>query len=220
VEDAKDMGLPARKLTPLPPASTSQTSGATALAHEPARDERALASAAAQGDRLAFRVLYERTSAAAFRMAVRIVRRPDQAEEIVQEAYCQAWAGIRSFKGDSQFGTWVLSITRHVALDFLRRAKSRRTHPSTDSLDEMAGREERVDTRMRGAELGAALDEALAELPEESRTAFTLAALEKLSYAEVAGVMGTTSDGVKCRVFRAREHLRMKLSRFEDEAGS
>jgi RNA polymerase sigma-70 factor, ECF subfamily len=183
----------------------------------PTADEKTLVHAATGGDRLAFRALYERTSAAAYRMAMRIVHQSDLSEEIVQEAFCQAWAGMRNFKGQSTFSTWVLSIARHVALDALRRARSRRTLPGADHLDEQPGRSEHVDARMRGAELGAALSEALAELPEESRTAFQLAALEKLPYAEVAAVLGTTTDGIKCRVFRAREHLRARLSRFEDE---
>jgi RNA polymerase sigma-70 factor (ECF subfamily) len=213
-EDAKGMGLPAMKLPALP----DDTRPATAAAQAALAEEKALVRAAAHGDRLAFRALYERTSAAAYRMAARIVHRPDAAEEVVQEAFCQAWAGIRTFKGDSQFGTWVLSIARHVALDVLRRARSRRTHPSTDTLDERPSREERVDSRMRGDELKAALEAALAELPEESRTAFQLAALERLSYSDVAAVLGTTTDGIKCRVFRVREHLRARLSRFEDES--
>ncbi len=183
----------------------------------PPEDERALVAAAAGGDRHAFRSLYERTSSAAYRMAFRIARRGDQAEEIVQEAFCQAWAGIRTFKGSSAFGTWVLSIARHVALDGLRRARSRRTTPAADVLDEHPGRADQVDARLRGTELGAAMEEALAELPEESRTAFLLAAIERLPYVEVASILGTTCDGVKCRVFRAREHLRSRLRRFGDE---
>lgn len=179
-------------------------------------DEMALVRAAAAGDRLAFRALYERTAGAAFRMALRIGHSADLAEEVVQEAYCQAWAGIRTFRGASAFGTWVLSIARHVALDALRRARTRRTVPGGDLLDSREGPVVHVDARLRGSELVAALEAALSELPEESRTAFTLAAIERLSYAEVAAVLGTTADGVKCRVFRAREHLRAKLAHFED----
>jgi RNA polymerase sigma-70 factor (ECF subfamily) len=204
--EVREMGMAALRLTPAKPQAPAAPS-----------DERSLVRSAAAGDRLAFRALYERTAPAAYRMALRIARRPDLAEEVVQEAFCQAWAGMRTFKGESQFGTWVLSIARHVALDALRRAKTRKTVPAGgELLDTQAGREERADERLRGRELGAALEAALAELPEESRTAFMLAALEKLPYAEVAAVLGTTSDGVKCRVFRVREHLRARLARFED----
>ncbi|GIW71106.1 MAG: RNA polymerase sigma factor [Planctomycetota bacterium] len=172
--------------------------------------EAVLVRAAALGDRLSFRALYEMTVGSAYRLALRLLRSADAAEEVVQEAYCQAWAGLRGFQGEARFRTWLLSIVRNAALDTLRRERTRRQADAA----RMAARAPRAavpEERLRRRELEQALEAALAELPEETRTAFVLAVLEGLRYAEVAEVLGTTLDGVKCRVYRAREHLRARL---------
>jgi RNA polymerase sigma-70 factor (ECF subfamily) len=181
-----------------------------------AQTEAALVRSAVRGDTLSFRALYERCSGPAFRLALGIIRRPDGAEEVVQEAFCQAWAGLRGFQGQARFRTWLLSIVRNAALDMLRREKTRR-EADRDRMAERLGGVVAPDVPARTKELRRALAQALAELPEETSTAFVLAVLEGLRYAEVSDVMKTSVDGVKCRVYRAREHLRRRLGAFRTD---
>ncbi|MHC4393394.1 MAG: RNA polymerase sigma factor [Planctomycetota bacterium] len=178
-------------------------------------DEAALVRAAQRGDRLCFRALYELTSASAYRLALRVVKRHELAEEVVQEGYCQAWAKLTSFRAESRFKTWLLTIVRNAALDLLRKEKRRKT-VSADGLLEVEGNAPPPERPLHEQELRAALDAALDDLPEVTRSAFTLTALEHLSYAEVSEVLNLTLDSVKCRVYRAREHLRTRLRTYRE----
>jgi RNA polymerase sigma-70 factor (ECF subfamily) len=176
-------------------------------------DEHALVCAAREGDGLSFRALYELHGPSALRLAGRIVRNATVAEEVCQDAFCQAWTRLRTFEGRSRFRTWLLTIVRNSALDLLRRERVRRRVPLSDPHElEAPGNE--PDEALATDELRGALDRALRELPEETRTAFLLAVLERIPYQEVAATLGTTTDGIKCRVYRAREHLRRRLKPF------
>ena len=197
-------------------ASSSQPEKKRAIAWSGAddpTDEGALVRAAREGDALSFRALYELHGPSALRLARRIVGNQSIAEEVCQDAFCQAWTRLRTFEGRSRFRTWLLTIVRNGALDLLRRERVRRRVPLTDPQD-LAATGSAPEAPLATTELREALDHALQELPEETRTAFVLAVLEGAPYQEIATTLGTSADGVKCRVYRAREFLRRRLKSF------
>ncbi len=195
------------------PTPVSQPRAPAAGEAEGRRIEAALVRAAARGDRLSFHALYERAAPAVYRLAYGVLGRRDAAEEVVQEAFCQAWAALHAFRGQARFRTWLLCIARNAALDLRRRERTRR-EADRARIAACQRREPSPEAPLRVEELRAALERALAELPENTSTAFRLAVLEGLSYDEVSRVIGTSLDGVKCRVYRAREHLRRRLEGF------
>jgi len=195
--------------------------GVPAVGREPAAEHRAaddptieasLVRAARAGSRLAFHALYERLAGPALRLATRVARRRDIAEEACQEAFCQAWARLGSFRGDARFRTWLFAIVRNATLDLLRRERTRGRHFAREPIDEAPFRGEGPEATLRYRELLDDVAGALRELPEQTRSAFWLAAIERLGYEEIASVLETSVDSVKCRVYRARVHLRQKLA--------
>ncbi len=161
----------------------------------------------------------------AYRLASRIARNAEDAEEIVQDAFLAAVRKIATFRGDSAFGSWVYRIVANAAFQKVRGHRSRRETLSLDELlpffDER-GRHARpiVDWSPTAAdpsvqaELRLALGAAIAELPADYRTAVVLHDVEGQSNLEVAGALELSVPNVKSRVHRARLFLRRRLESY------
>jgi RNA polymerase sigma-70 factor (ECF subfamily) len=189
----------------------------------PEPTDEALAARAAAGDDRAFEGLVTRYEARVFRLACRLASETD-APDILQETFLQLHRHLASFRGQSQFRTWLFRIATNAAL-MQRRARSRR--PS-QPLDEFLPR---FDARGRHIQTPAELQVAaradqlmdrrlladrvragMARLPDACRDAFVLRDLEELPTAEVAQLLGVEPAAVRQRVHRARLLLRGYLS--------
>jgi RNA polymerase sigma-70 factor, ECF subfamily len=185
-----------------------QVSQAAALAQPPPDrggelDEATLVVRAQEGDARAFEQLAQRHQAALYRIAVRLVGDPAEAEDALQEALLDAWRRIGRFRGESAFSTWMYRVVTNRCLGMLRR---RRPVP----VEEIEAPAPAHDTPERAAERDAgmaALGRALARLPDEQRVCFVLRELEGLSYAEIASITGASEDAVRGRIHRARTRL-------------
>jgi RNA polymerase sigma-70 factor, ECF subfamily len=158
----------------------------------------------------------------AYRLAVRITRAREDAEEVVQDALLTVVRKIESFRGDSAFGSWVYRIVANSAYQKIRGRRRRRGEVSTDApLGEFAerGREGgpprdwavATDDPARQAEIRAALTDALDELPGDFRTLFVLRDLEGRSYTEIGQSLSLSVTNVKTRMHRTRMLLRKRL---------
>jgi RNA polymerase sigma-70 factor (ECF subfamily) len=141
---------------------------------------------------------------------------PQAAEDATQEAFVSAWRNITSLRGEA-FRPWILRIAANLCRDELRR-RARRPSSSLDVALE-AGVPEPPDAdplpeeSALSAELRTGLEAALAELPEDQRTAIVLCDIEGLDYSEVAAVMKTSLGTVKSRIARGRLRLRQSMLR-------
>jgi RNA polymerase sigma-70 factor (ECF subfamily) len=165
-------------------------------------DEATLVVRAQEGDVRAFEVLARRHQAALYRLAVRVMGDPTEAEDALQEALVDAWRRIERFRGESAFSTWMYRVVTNRCLAMLRR---RRPVPA-DPLTEPAA----PDSPERSAEVDAgiaALGQALQELRTELRVCWVLRELEGLSYAEIAQITAASEDAVRGRIHRARVQL-------------
>jgi RNA polymerase sigma-70 factor (ECF subfamily) len=182
-----------------------------------------LAARAAAGDTSAFETIVGRYQARVFRLACRLTSDTD-APDVLQEAFLQIYRHLPSFRGESQFGTWVYRIATNAAL-MHRRARARRP---ADSLEEFLPKFD-VDGRHLATpaelQVAASADELLdrqiladkareviARLPDLYRDAFVLRDLEEMSTADVAEALGVDPATVRQRVHRARLMLRGYLS--------
>lgn len=188
---------------------------------EPSDD--ALVASAAAGDDHAFEQIVARYEHRVFRLACRLTSDTD-APDVLQETFLQAYRNLRSFRGDSRFGTWLYRIATNAAL-MHRRARARRP---TDSLDAFLPRfdpqgmhvstpaelqvaaiaDELLDRKFLAEKARAAIQ----DLPDLYRDAFVLKDLEELSTEEVAQVLGIEPAAVRQRVHRARLMLRGYLN--------
>ncbi len=176
-----------------------------------------LVRALAGGDESALGGLMERHEAPVFHFIYRHVLNEEDARELAQEVFVRAYFNIAQFKPVARFSTWLFQISLNLCRD---HAKSRRTRMAarTDSFSsdgEEDGHPQRdavVGTRTaaddaQSREKLAALDDAMAALPHDLRTALVLTTFEQRSHQECAALLKTTPKAVETRVYRARKFL-------------
>ncbi len=179
--------------------------------------EQDLVRAAQGGDRDAFGALVEKHQGMVYSLALRMVGNPEDAADLAQTAFLNAWRGLGSFDGRSAFSTWLYRLTSNACTDFLRREKRRSQFSTTleDGEDEEEGRQlDLPDERwspekaLEQSELQAAIRQGLASLSDSHREVLLLRELEGLSYAEIAQALELEEGTVKSRIARARTALR------------
>jgi RNA polymerase sigma-70 factor (ECF subfamily) len=186
-------------------------------------DDEALAAQAAAGDSTAFEAIVARYQARVFRLACRLTSDTDAAD-VLQETFLQVYRHLPSFRGESQFGTWLYRIATNAAL-MHRRACARRPSesldvflPQFDSDGRHAATPAELQVASRADEildrqfLASKAREVIAQLPDPYRDAFVLRDLEDMPTADVARVLGLEPAAVRQRVHRARLMVRGYLS--------
>jgi RNA polymerase sigma-70 factor (ECF subfamily) len=183
------------------------------------REQLRLVAAAKEGDRLAFDELVRRTYVDTYTLAMRLTANEEDARDVVQETYLRAWKGMRRFRGDARFTTWLYRITANTAYTYGQRRRRQRT----DSLDSI---EEPVETRIAAlpeaaSDSAALLDElsaALEELPPKLRAVVVLKDVYDLPHEDIAAELGISVAAAKVRLHRGRKKLRELL--FEEQGRS
>lgn len=177
-------------------------------------DKAAVARARA-GDREAFRFLVERHSRNVFRLAFRMTRSEEDAEDVVQETFLKAYRNLHRFGGQSEFSTWLHSIAAHCALDLLRRRahSQAQTRPlEAEAIQAAVANEATPERAAYGSEIGREVARSLEHLSVMERTAFVLRHFEGRTIAEIGRTLGVRSGAAKNCVFRAVAKLRQDLA--------
>lgn len=181
--------------------------------------DQALVERVQAGDKQAYGLLVAKYQRKLLRLVSRLVRDPAEAEDVTQEAFIKAYRALANFRGDSAFYTWLYRIGVNTAKNWLV-ANGRRTPTSTELDNEDAenyGESDLlrdVDTPERllmTKQIGETVNAAMADLPEELRTAISLREVDGLSYEEIAQVMDCPIGTVRSRIFRARDAIAAKL---------
>ena len=178
--------------------------------------EREWIRAARRGDEDAFEALVRQYEKQVFHLALRMCGNREDALEIAQEAFLSAWRGLKFFREESAFSTWLYRLTSNEAIDFLRRQGRQRAAEGV-SLDDESGAPEPRDpapTPHQAAELrelGENLQAGLMALSAEHRQVLLLRELQGLSYEEIAQALDLDLGTVKSRIARGREKLRKIL---------
>jgi RNA polymerase sigma-70 factor (ECF subfamily) len=178
---------------------------------------------AQSGDTEAFGELVERNRRAVFRAALAAVGSPTEADDVAQEAFVTAWQKLDGFRGESQFRTWLLSITWRKAID-RRKTISRWLKLAASSSRDEAGDDmfdiiERVpstqrtqDDVMESNELHRDVRKLIGTLPRKLRDSLLLAGTGEHTYDEIGQMLGAPVGTVKWRVAEARRVLKRKLT--------
>jgi RNA polymerase sigma-70 factor, ECF subfamily len=173
-----------------------------------------------QGDWAAFQELVEKYKQPVINMVYRTLGDATEAEDLSQHVFLQVFKSADRYRVSAKFSTWLYTIARNLCLNEIRR-RSRHpaesldvTHPDHD--DQPLRQHE--DTKVFSApdhllhdELTRKIDEALADLPENQRTAILLFREEEMSYDEIAKVIGCSLSATKSLIHRGRETLKQKL---------
>jgi RNA polymerase sigma-70 factor, ECF subfamily len=172
-----------------------------------------LIRSACQGDAAAFGALVRKYQARLCTSLTHVCGSLDDAEDVAQEAFVQAYVKLRTFAGGSAFYTWLYRIAVNVAISKRRR---RREQTSVDSKREELGLEplddgERADERMLREERAVQVQRALARLSDEHRTILVLREIDDCDYDEIAQVLQLPVGTVRSRLHRARLQLKEQL---------
>ncbi len=168
--------------------------------------EQALVGRIAQGDKQAFELLFKQYGERVFRYAFRLISNATKAEEVTNDVMLEVWKNAAKFEGRSKVSTWILGITRHVALNAVRRKEFDTV--DVDNAPEIADPEDSVAEVDRDrATLKAALRTALGRLSTEHRDVVELTFFHGCSYQEIAEIVQCPENTVKTRMYHAKKQL-------------
>lgn len=158
-----------------------------------------------ENDSRAFGELMKRYTSQVYGAAIRLTKDENNAAEVTQLAFIQAYKRLDSWRGES-FGTWVTIIANHIALRLLEKEKRRAAEPldeNADSPDE--GYDAEHEQRLQS------LEQAVEQLPEADQQIIRWHYYEGIPLADIAERIGQTENNVKVRMFRIRERLKKKI---------
>jgi RNA polymerase sigma-70 factor, ECF subfamily len=170
-------------------------------------EERDWIARAQAGNEEAFRMLVDLHRDRAYRLALGIVRRPADAEEVAQDAFVRAWNGLGRYRGEARFSTWLHRIVVRRALDRASVLKGRAARETeVDEASSIAAPATGPDAEARAN--AARLERLLVKLSPSQRAAVTLFYYEDRSVEDVASLLGIPENTVKTHLSRARATLR------------
>lgn len=187
-------------------------------------DETALIRAAQQGDQDAFEQLVRVYDQSVLRLAMNLLRSPEDARDVYQEAFLRVYRNLNRFRFDCSFHTWLYRIVTNLCLDQMRKRKVRKEEPAIlttpdgplDRMDSMA--EPRVDgdpqRNLYSGQVRRRIKEVLDSLTPRERMVFELRHYQGLRLKRIGEILGTSEEAAKNCLFRATQKMRAGLGDF------
>jgi RNA polymerase sigma-70 factor, ECF subfamily len=187
-------------------------------------DETALIKAAQAGDQDAFGQLVRAYDQSVLRLAMNLLRSPEDAQDVYQEAFLRVYRNLYTFRFDCSFHTWLYRIVTNLCLDQMRKRKVRREEPTVITTAE--GSLDRVDTVADGradgdpqrslfsGQLRRKIKEVLSGLTPRERMVFEMRHYQGLRLRNIGEILGTTEEAAKNCLFRANQKMRAALGEF------
>jgi RNA polymerase sigma-70 factor (ECF subfamily) len=191
-----------------------------------AAEDRVLIERAQAGDREAFEALVHRYDRDVLRLALKVLKRPDDARDVYQEAFLKIYKNLGRFRFECSFYTWIYRIVTNVCLDQLRRKSSRpedqapasSSQGMSDNLptdfferQQDSGPESNPEKQFMGREIGQRISAAVNQLTPRERMVFEMKHYQGLKLRDIGEALGTTEETVKNSLFRATRKLRVQL---------
>ena len=181
-------------------------------------NEQELVARAKTGDDEAFALLMQANEKRIYNLTLRMTGSPEDAMDLAQEAFLNAWRGLKFFKGDSAFSTWVYRLASNACIDHLRRKKRRQdisqpmpVDDEGDSQPDIPDDRFRPEQELERQELRHAVAAGLEQLSDEHRQVLVMREINGLSDQEISDGLDLEAGTVKSRLARARLALRKIL---------
>lgn len=177
-------------------------------------DDVQLVKASQRGNQDAFALLVQRHQRRVFNMSLGMLQDYEDANEITQETFLAAWQGLRSFRGDACFTTWLYRITYHCCLHHLERHKRERSLQAAIQEEQIL---EEISTQKQAEDLielrdqQAIVREQMGKLPPRYRIVLILRHFHEMTYEEMATILSMPVGTIKTHLFRARNLLKARL---------
>jgi RNA polymerase sigma-70 factor (ECF subfamily) len=192
------------------------------LENDPANEKDInLVARIAIGDKRAFETLFTAYGERVFRYAHRMISDVTKAEEVTNDVMMEVWKTAGKFEGRSKVSTWVLGITRHLALNAVRGKKL--VTVDIDNAPEIVDEAQSATSGARARDredLAQDIRQALGYLSSDHRDVIELTFFQGCSYQEIAGIVGCPENTVKTRMFHARKQLKNTLIRLGVDIGA
>jgi len=169
------------------------------------------------GDLESFNQLVVRWERPIYALAYRVIGREEDARDVCQETFLRAFRALRGFKGQAKFSSWLYRITLNLCRDWIRRERRAPTAQAPEGVDlvELASSEqvdvETVEDLVSRRLLGQAVARAMAQLPDDQRTAIILKEYHGLTFQEIADLLECPLSTVKTRLYQGLSVLRRQL---------
>jgi len=180
--------------------------------------EQELVTRAKAGDDEAFAQLMRDNEKRIYNLTLRMTGNPEDAMDLAQEAFLNAWRGLKFFKGDSAFSTWVYRLASNACIDHLRRKKRRQdisvpmlVDDEDDSALDIPDERFQPEQELERQELRRTVAAGLEQLSDEHRQVLVMREINGLSYQEIGDILDLEAGTVKSRIARARNSLRKIL---------
>jgi RNA polymerase sigma-70 factor, ECF subfamily len=182
------------------------------------RTDEELVARSIDGDVDSFNQLVLRWERPIYALAYRVIGREEEARDVVQETFLRAFRGIKNFRGQAKFSSWVYRIALNLCRDWIRRERRAPLQAAPDGVDlvELAaeqGPAESIEELVARHDLSKAVAEAMALLPEEQRTAIILKEYHGMTFQEIADLQGCPLSTVKTRLYQGLTVLRRHLQK-------
>ena len=183
-----------------------------------------LIRAAQRGDQDAFEQLVRAYDQSVLRLAMNLLRSPEDARDVYQEAFLRVYRNLHAFRFDCSFHTWLYRIVTNLCLDHMRKRKVRREESS--QVEGLDGPVDRMDTfqesradgdpqrSLFSGELRQGIKKALSELTVRERMVFELRHYQGMKLRDIGETLGTTEEAAKNCLFRATQKMRVALGDF------
>ena len=171
-----------------------------------------------RGDVDSFNQLILRWERPIYALAYRVIGREDEARDVCQEAFLRAFRALPGFKGQAKFSSWLYRITLNLCRDWIRRQRRAPVSQFPEDIDVLEataarGPVESIEDLVARRELSAVVEEAMALLPDEQRTAIILKEYHGMTFQEIADLQGCPLSTVKTRLYQGLSVLRRQLER-------
>lgn len=185
-------------------------------------DEQSCIRLAREGDRVAFRMIFDGHRQRVFSLAYRYLRNQADAEDVLQDTFIKAYHGLALYRAEKSlnFSAWLNKICVNASIDSLRKNRGRNLQPlEPEEVANMPAPSHSSDPEIstRNKEIREHVDRALSKLPPRQRMIFTLRHYQDFSIREIAESLDSTEGSVKKHLFRAVESLKKRLRRFVAE---
>ncbi|WP_081366555.1 RNA polymerase sigma factor [Alteromonas mediterranea] len=166
------------------------------------KSENELILKAKSGDKHAFRALYDEHIGRVYALCYRLTGEKGMAEDAAQEVFIQLWRKLNNFDGQSQFSTWLHSVTANITISYMRKQKGwvqRMFNLESSGINEMTAQSSSTDID---------LEALVIRLPERARMVFVLHALEGYRHEDIANMLNMAVGSSKAQFFRAKQLLK------------
>jgi RNA polymerase sigma-70 factor (ECF subfamily) len=180
------------------------------------RTDEELVAQSMRGDADSFNQLVVRWERPIYALAYRVIGREEEARDVVQETFLRAFRGIRNFRGQAKFSSWIYRIALNLCRDWIRRERRAPLVPTPEGVDliELAAEQEpaeSIEDLVARHDMSRVVARAMAKLPDEQRTAIVLKEYHGMTFQEIAELQGVPLSTVKTRLYQGLVVLRRHL---------